>query len=441
MRIKYLVALVAVMAMIAGACGGGGLEAAAECDGEIPSGSSVTVWMHEGSEYTELDAAMQAFNTGRGSELGITVEVVAIPEGQYTDQIKAAAAANDLPDVIEFDGPTMANFAWAGSILAMEDCISDDVKDNMLPSLIEQGTYAGNLWGIGTFDSGLGLWAWRSALEEVGATIPTSPDEAWTAEEFEGVLRDLKAAGYEFPLDIKPWYGSQGEWFAYAFAPMLWSAGASLIDRDNYDSADGALNGDEAVEVLTLFQKWVNDGLIDMQAADDSNFTEGRSPISWVGHWMYSTYKEALGDDLVLLPLPDFGEGTRTGMGSWAWAIANGATDGDAAMAVIEHMVSDDVILAVTGANGAVPGTKTAIAKSSLHAPGGELELYVTQLEGAPDIARPRALTPAYPTITQTFTSTLDDIMQGKDVKTALDEAVAIIDADIDANEGYPEPE
>jgi multiple sugar transport system substrate-binding protein len=429
------------MALVAGSCGGGGLEAAASCDDEIPSGSTVTVWMHEGSEYTALSEVMQTFNSTRGPELGVTVEVVSIPEGGYTDAIKAAAAADDLPDVIEFDGPTMANFAWAGSILAMEDCISDDVKDNLLPSLIEQGTYADNLWGIGTFDSGLGLWAWRSALDEVGATIPTSPDEAWTAEEFEQVLRDLKAAGYEFPLDIKPWYGSQGEWFAYAFAPMLWSAGASLIDRGNYESAEGALNGDEAVEVMTLFQNWVNDGLIDMQAADDSNFLEKRSPISWVGHWMYTAYKEAAGADLVLLPLPDFGEGTRTGMGSWAWAIANGASDGDAAMAVIEYMVSDDAVLAVTAANGAVPGTKSAIAKSPNHAPGGELELYVTQLDGAPDVAMPRALTPAYPTMTQTFTSTLDDIMQGKDVKTALDEAVGVIDADIDANEGYPEPE
>jgi len=30
--------------------------------------------------------------------------------------------------------------------------------------------------------------------------------------------------------------------------------------------------------------------------------------------------------------------------------------------------------------------------------------------------------------------------MQGKDVQTALDDAVAIIDADIEANEGYPAP-
>ena len=28
---------------------------------------------------------------------------------------------------------------------------------------------------------------------------------------------------------------------------------------------------------MTLFQSWVNDGLIDMQAADDSNFLEKRS--------------------------------------------------------------------------------------------------------------------------------------------------------------------
>jgi len=427
------------LALVAGACGGGS-EVAAECDGEIPDGSTVTVWMHEGSEFTELSAAMETFNSTEGADLGITVEVVPIPEGGYTDTLKASAAANDLPDVIEFDGPVMANFAWAGSILAMDDCISDDVRDNLLPSLIEQGTYAGDLWGVGTFDSGLGLWAWRSALEEVGARIPTSPSDAWTASELETILRDLKTAGYEFPLDIKPWYGSQGEWFAYGFAPILWSAGTSLIDRNNYETADGFLNSDEAIEAMTTFQTWVQDGLIDMQAADDSNFTEKRSPISWVGHWMYSAYSEAAGDDLVLLPLPDFGEGTRTGMGSWGWAIANGVQDGDAAMAVIEYMLSDDVVLAVTGANGAVPGTKSAIAKSALHSAGGPLELYVTQLEGAPNLAVPRALTPAYPTITQTFTSTLDDIFQGKDVKEALDEAVAVIDSDIEDNEGYPAP-
>ena len=427
------------LAMIAAACGGGA-EASAECDGEIPEDLVLEMFAHEGAEADTYTATVDEFNSSRGEELGIEVNLTLIPEGQYTDQINAAAAADDLPDIIDFDGPTMANFAWGGSLVPMDDCVSSDVLDNMLPSLIEQGTYADALWGLGSFDSGLGLWGWRSALDEVGARIPTGADDAWTDEEFEQILTDLQAAGYEHPLDPKFWYGSQGEWFAYGFAPVLWSAGTDLIDRSDYQTTDGFLNSPEAVEALTTFQRWVDTGLIDKDAVDDSNFLEKQSPLSWVGHWMYGSYKEAAGDDLVLLPLPDFGTGSKTGMGSWAWAIASGVQDADAAMAVIEYFLSDDVILSITEVNGAVPGTLTAIDKSPLHAAGGELRLYVEQLQAAPNVAKPRAVTPAYPTLTQTFTSTLDDIIQGAGVQSSLDAAVEVVDADIEANEGYPEP-
>lgn len=440
MKHSRLTVAVCTAALVATGCGGGdGGGAVAECDGEIPDGMTVSMFAHEGSEADVFTQVINAFNSD--NEHGLTVDLTLIPEGQYTDQIQSAAAAGDLPDLMDFDGPTMANFAWAGSLVAMEDCISDETRDKLLPSLIEQGTYAGRLWGVGSFDSGLGLWAWRSALEEVDARIPTSAADAWTADEFEQILRDLQGAGYEHPLDTKFWYGSQGEWFAYAFSPMLWSAGGGLVDRSDYQSADGVLNGQESVDVLSRFQTWVEDGLIDKDAVDDSNFLQKRAPISWVGHWMYQDYKDAAADDLVLLPLPDFGEGSKTGMGSWAWAIANGVQDPDAAMAVIEFLLEDDVILQITEVNGAIPGTISAIDKSELHAEGGELRLFVEQLQAAPDVARPRPVTPAYPNITQTFTSALDDIIQGGEVQSTLDEAVQTIDADIEANDGYPPPE
>ena len=62
------------------------------------------------------------------------------------------------------------------------------------------------------------------------------------------------------------------------------------------------------------------------------------------------------------------------------------------------------------------------------------------QLEGAPDVAMPRPVTPAYPTITAEYWTAVDKIILGADVKTSLDEAVAAIDADIAANDGYPPP-
>jgi len=439
-RVRWPIAVAGVaVALVLGACDAGGGSGAA-CDGEVDA-ETLTMFAHEGSEADAYRDAIAGFNETRGSELGLEVELTMIPEGQYTDQVNAAAAAGDLPDVIDFDGPNMANLAWGGHLISIESCISDELRDDTLSSLIEQGTYADTLYSVGSFDSGLGLWAWRSALEEVDARIPAGPDDAWTAEELEQILRDLQGAGYEHPLDTKFWYGSQGEWFSYAFTPILWSAGADLINRDDYQTADGALNSAEAVDSLTTFQSWVEDGLIDKDAADDSNFTEKRSPLSWVGHWMYQPYLEAAGDDLVLLPLPDFGSGSRTGMGSWAWGITSATADADAAWAVIEYLMSDEVVLAITEVNGAIPGTASAIGQSTNYAEGGDLELFVTQLEGAPDLAVPRPVTPAYPNMTQVFRSVIDDIVNGADVQATLDEAVVTIDADIESNEGYPPPE
>ena len=439
-RVRWPIAAAGVaVALVLGACDAGGGSGAA-CDGEVDA-EALTMFAHEGSEADAYRDAISGFNETRGAELGFEVELTMIPEGQYTDQVNAAAAAGDLPDVIDFDGPNMANLAWGGHLVSIESCISDELRGDVLPSLIEQGTYAGTLYSVGSFDSGLGLWAWRSALEEVDARIPAGPDDAWTAEELGQILRDLQGAGYEHPLDTKFWYGSQGEWFSYAFTPVLWSAGAGLIDRDDYQSADGALNSAEAVGSLTTFQSWVEDGLIDKDAADDSNFIEKRSPISWVGHWMYQPYLEAAGDDLVLLPLPDFGSGSKTGMGSWAWGITSATADADAAWAVIEYLMSDEVILAITEVNGAIPGTASAIGQSTNYAEGGDLALFVTQLEGAPDLAVPRPVTPAYPNMTQVFRAVIDDIVNGADVLATLDEAVEEIDADIESNEGYPPPE
>lgn len=432
-------ACAAIAGLLLAGCGGDLGITRAVCDGEITV-DTVTMFAHEGAEADAIRDAIAGFNDGPGADMGLAVELTMIPEGQYSDNVNAAAASDDLPDVIDHDGPNMANLAWNGSLAPLDDCIPDDLRNDMLPSLVEQGTYAGHLWSVGSFDSGLGLYAWRSALEEAGARIPTGIDDAWTAEEFRDVLVGLQDAGYERPLDPKFWYGSQGEWFSYAFQPVVWSAGADVITRQGDPTAEGVLNSDEAVAGLETFQGWVEDGLVDTAAADDSNFLDKRAPISWVGHWMYAPYKEAAGDDLVVLPLPDFGTGTRTGLGSWAWGMSSSVADPDAAWAVIAHLMSDDVITAITEVNGAVPGTQAAIDDSELYREGGELELFVRQLKAAPDVAVPRPVTPAYPAITSQYRTVIDDIVQGADVRATLDDAVTAIDDDIADNEGYPEP-
>lgn len=434
------------------------------CDGVIEGPVTLSMTIHSGTNPGPEPETVAAFNEGVGAELGVTVVMNELGEGAYETALKSAAAAGDMPDIVDMDGPFLYEFVWANLLRPIDSCISDEEKDAFLGSIIAQGTYEDQLFSLGTFDSGLGLWGHKSMLDAVGARIPTGIDDAWTVEEFDQILRDLAEAGYgaNGPLDIKWFYGA-GEWRPYGFAPMIQSAGGDIIDRSTMASAEGVFNGPEAVGAWTVFQGWVNDGLIDTVAADDNNVTVGpdgepgtgdETALSWVGHWMYPPYSEALGDDLVLIPLPNFGNGSKTGMGSWNWAASTGPdgvsgtgdeADLDAVWAFIKHVTSPAEIERFTTANGAVPATKEALATSPLHAEGSVMEMYVDNLNAAhTDVslvqagAVPRPATPAYGFIRDRFSDVMADIINGADVQSTLDNAARLIDEEIE-DAGYAE--
>ncbi len=185
---------------------------------------------------------------------------------------------------------------------------------------------------------------------------------------------------------------------------------------------------------MTHVQAWFNKGWVDSNV-DDAAFTGGRVALSWAGHWEYRRYHDALGEDLVLLPLPDFGKGSRSGQGSWVWGISRHAKASAKAAEVLAYLLQPEQILAMTEANGAVPGTYTAIAQSKLYKQGAPLHLFVVHLvEG---YAVPRPQTPAYPVISASFRQAFADIRNGMPVQQALDRAAKLIDEDIRDNHGY----
>jgi multiple sugar transport system substrate-binding protein len=391
-------------------------------------------WGHAGreAERKTIEAQVQAFNEKTDD---VRVELTLLPEGEYNAQVQAAALADELPDVLEFDGPFVYNYVWQGHLIPLDPYISQELRDNLLPSIIAQGTYRKRLWSLGQYDSGLALFGRKSKLQHVDARIPSEPDGAWTVDEFEEILGRLAREDEDgHVLDLKLNY--MGEWYTYGFSPALWSAGAGLIDRGDYQSTKGVLNSADAVDAMTRIQAWIESkGYVDPNV-DDYAFVGGRVALSWVGHWEYARYSEAFGDDLVVIPLPDFGEGSKTGQGSWNWGITRSCTDPAAAMRFIEYLLGDNRVLEMTRANHAVPATRSAVSKSELHGEGGALHLYVIQLSQGYAVPRPR--TPAYPVITSVFQQAFGDIRHGADVSTVLERAAAEIDRDICDNQGYP---
>jgi multiple sugar transport system substrate-binding protein len=442
-RMTVVAALVAWLV----ACGGDGSgtqrrASDTTCDGKIDGTTHITVWFHvtttrdPSAELDTLKKQVAEFNRSQGQ---VRARLVTLPVGDYNEQLRAAAASGNLPDVLDFDGPYLYNYAWSGKLKPLDSCVSRGLLDDLLPSIRQQGTYAGRLWGLGTFDSGLGLFVRPSILRKVGARIPTEADDAWTAAEFTDILHRLRGAGYARPLDLKMSYLDEvPEWPSYGIAPAVWSAGGGLIDRRNYREVDGVINGPEAVEALTIMQRWVRGGLVDPDR-DEAAFIRGRSPISWVGHWLYPTYTKAFPGDVAIVPLPDFGEGTVTGMGSWQWGITANTADGDAGWQFLEFLLQDEQVREMSAANGSIPAKTSVATGSAAFGPGGPEQLYLRQLEDG--TARPRPQTPAYPAITSAFGTAVRKIFAGRPVKPTLDAAARRIEKDLEAHQGYPAPE
>jgi multiple sugar transport system substrate-binding protein len=410
------------------------LVAACGRDPEPASGVvTLQVWFHSGQprERETIEAQVERFHAAQD---GIRVALTILPERSYNAQVQSAAIAGELPDLLEFDGPYLYNYVWQGNLRPLDDLLPEELRADLLPSIVAQGTFRDRLYSVGTFDSGLALFASRPMLEAAGVRIPASPADAWSIDEFDAALAALAARDEDGAvLDLKLNY--PGEWFTYAFSPVVQSAGGDLIDREDYQSAAGVLDGPEARAALGRVQGWFAEKRVDANV-DDAAFTTGRVALSWVGHWEYPRYREALGDDLVLIPLPDFGTGSKTGQGSWNWGVTARCEHPEEAARFLAFLLRPEEVLAMAGANGAVPATRTAIARSPLYREGGPLRLFVEQIDGG--YAVPRPATPAYPVITSAFQRAFLDIRDGIDVKEALSKAVAAIDLDIRDNRGYP---
>jgi len=410
-----------------------GCERPAKDQQELLGKTPLSIWAHAGQEKEREVLRAQVARFNQQSQT-VQVNLTFIPERDYNAQVQSAAIAGDLPDILEFDGPYLYNYIWQGHIVPMEGLLPQRLVDDILPSIIDQGTHGGHLYSVGVFDSGLGLYARKDLLEDADARIPQSFTEAWSVAEFEDILRELARNDTDGAvLDIKLNYG--GEWFTYGFSPILQSAGADLIERKSYRKSTEVLNSPEAVEAMKRLQKWIDKGLIDPNL-DDAAFPTGRVALSWVGHWEYARYAEAHNDNLVLLPLPDFGSGSRTGQGSWNWGIMKNCAYPEKAADFISFLMSTPEILAMCNANGAVPGTKSAVRQSPLYSQKGPLHLFAEQL--LKGVAVPRPKTPAYPVITNEFQRAFQQIRNNGNVKKALTSAASRIDQDIQDNNGYP---
>ncbi|MDO5676185.1 MAG: extracellular solute-binding protein [Propionibacteriaceae bacterium] len=424
---RTLAAIALISAVTLTACGRAGEGTGG--DAEAGGTTKVTLWTHSAGNEAELEVYNQIMGDFNSSQDKYEIVSESFPQGAYNDAIVAAAASGDLPCLLDMDGPIVPNWAWAGYIQPLE--LPAAVTDELLPTAI--GKWDDKIYSAGYWDAALAMFARKSVLEANDIRIPT-PDNAWTKDEFDAALRTLKAAGYDTPLDI----GAEdaGEWWPYAYSPFLQSFGGDLINRDTMLTADGALNGPEAVAWGEWFQGLFKDGLASNTGTiGNEEFNRDEVGLSYTGVWNALGSLDVVGDDLLILPPPNLGNGPKIGGGSWQWGISSSCTGAalEGAREYLEFSFKPEYIAAFADKQIVIPATEAGTGLSEYFKADGVLRPFTELTQFA--VLRPE--TPAYAVISTTFQTAAMDIMNGADVQKTLDQAVKDIDADINNNDGY----
>lgn len=403
-------------------------ESSSSTDSASTSAATVTMWSHAAGNEQEIATVNEAIADFNSSQSDYEVVLEEFPQESYNDSIAAAAASNSLPCIVDVDGPVMPNWAWAGYLQPIS--ISSELENSLIAGA--KGYYDGQLYAAGAWDAALGIFVRQSTLDAVGARVPTA-DSPWTLEEFDALLAAVDATG-EFDYAIDWGNGWTGEWFPYAYSPLMQSFGGDLIDRANFESADGVINSAESVAFGEWFGSTFADGYANpAQTGDRTEFGAGTIAMQYNGNWA-AVAALAEVEDLVILPSPDFGQGTKIGAASWQFGVSSTCDEVDGANQFIEFILQDKYIVAFSERIGLIPATETAAAQVANYAEGGPLADFVTF---SSEFAVKRPETPAYLAISTIYEKAVADIINGADAQQALDAAADEIDANLADNNFY----
>jgi fructooligosaccharide transport system substrate-binding protein len=382
------------------------------------------MWIHQSGEdetnyYLER---IEDFNEAHDGEIHINVEVVMDDGGSsYNDSLNAALVAGNLPDVLALDGPFVASYAEADIIAPVSEFISEEDRADFVDSIIEQGTYNGELYSLGAMESSVVLYYNKEIFEEEGIEAPTTIEDAWTWDEFMAVAKQLTTED-RYGLNLFMDYGV-GEWYTYMGAPFVWSNGGALISEDG-TTVDGYLNGPETVEAFEYVKSLFEEGVVSLTPSE-TQFESGKAAMALGGPWIAVSAENA-GLDYGMMPYP-YSEVPKSPSGSMAYAISSQADHPEAAYKVMQWMTNEESTIGLSRVTGMPPARKSAFENMESY---NELPKKIMR-DQVVNTAHARPTTPAYPVLTDAFAQAFHAAALGEDPQEVLDQQVQRVEREL----------
>lgn len=424
MRKSVILSMVAALSLgLLAGCSGG---SSSKTSKEAASKDDVKVWVQFSDETAEGKAweqVVQNFNKKYKGKYKVVTEY--IPRsgsgGGYEDKVNAAITTNSLPDVITLDGPNTAAYAKSKVITPLDDYLKDNNMEDVLDSIKQQGTYDGKFYAFGYSESNVGIYYNKKMFKEAGideSSLPTLK-KPWTWDEFKAVSKKLKDHFKEAAIDFR--LNSNDEMLPYAYMPLIWSNGGSVVNEDG-TKAEGYFNSKESTQAVQFIQDLVKEGYTTVSPVE-KGFETGQYPMVLSGSWtiadLQTNYKDI---DFGILPYPVSNKTKKlvSPSGSWQLAVTTKSNKKDAAAEFVKFATNTESSEILSLGNSVLPIRKSTI--ENIKDKVSEPMRFLMEQNAATAHARPVVV--AYPQVSRSFQQAMQDISyyeENPDVQKVLD--------------------
>lgn len=343
-RSRILSTSIAALAAVGLLSGCGGSSAPASGEESAPASGAnaepstnatgeVTFWTALGG----MGDVAEKFNS---THEGITVKFEEIPNGANGGYAKIAAAiqAGNGPDVAGFEYPVLPQFVANGSLLPIDDLISEQTRGKYSEQLRGLSTFGDQMYAMPYDQAPLVVYYRQDLLEAAGVS---EPPKTW--EEFRTAAEKVK----ETNPDQRIVSFNPNE--PAVLAALAWQAGGQWFGIDA-DSWVVGIDDEASQKVAEFWQGLIDDDLVKVTASFSDEWTadmaDGKTigvlGASWSAAGIMSRTEgnDQAGKWIAATP-PSWGDQASAFYGGTTYAITKDAKNPEAAAVFLEWLTTD----------------------------------------------------------------------------------------------------
>lgn len=195
------VAVLAAATLLASACARG--DSAGDSGDAPADGEPITLEFQSLAFQTDAVASTKEIVDAWNAENpDVQVELVQGDWNSVNDQLLTAFEGGTAPDVFHYESGPLRDFHERGSVLDLDDYMSDEIKGDIREGAWDTVTYDDAVTGVPFLQESQVIFANKTLFDAAGVELPTI-DDPWTWDEFADVSQQLTGEGVygtAFPL-------------------------------------------------------------------------------------------------------------------------------------------------------------------------------------------------------------------------------------------------